>query len=711
MDIERLMAPAAWIWCDNSQEVNQYARFYQTFAAVPAETTLYICADSAYAVYINGQYVPGFACADYPECRSVDALSLAPYLHAGENRLCIVGYCPVSSSFCYRRGAPGLRFAVYGGESLLAASGTETLCSRPRDYIGGEMEWITSQLGYSFRYDAAAYDGWLEEDYRPDASWHTAVLSATQARVQPRPILPLTLGGPQTATVCGFGTFADDPARENAPVGERMQYAALRFADRVMRDGSHPFALPCAGGLTLERAGDDGIYAVLDLGAETAGLLTLDLELPQAATVLVGFGEHLQDLRVRTAVGGRQFAAVFRGRAGRTRFQYPFRRLGARYVQLHIYAPSVRLFYAGICPVEYPLPAAVPFSTGDFLLDAVDRTAVKTLRLCVHEHYEDCPWREQGLYAMDSRIQMLCGYYAFGETAMPRASLRLLARGERADHLLDLCAPCDFERTIPGFSLAFVSAVCEYTDFSGDCTLAAELHPLLCRILCFFLPLLNESGLLQNPTGGAYWNFFEWTEGMEGYDTVPAAFAALQAQFVMAAKQYRRLCARCGLPGQPELEAAVGRIRRGAQRFWSGERQAFACAVGAERRDNELTQALMVCAGFATPEQERIVLKKLAEPGKNGLIPVSLSHSIYKYDALMQAEEDYGDFVKRDIARIWGGMLFQGATSFWETQNGAWDFDNGGSLCHGWSAVPAYVLRRYADRLFGQRRKEHEVHT
>ena len=55
-------------------------------------------------------------------------LTVKPYLHAGENRLCIVGYCPVSSSFCYRRGAPGLRFAVYGGESLLAASGTETLC-------------------------------------------------------------------------------------------------------------------------------------------------------------------------------------------------------------------------------------------------------------------------------------------------------------------------------------------------------------------------------------------------------------------------------------------------------------------------------------------------------------------------------------------------------------------------------------------------------
>ena len=33
-------------------------------------------------------------------------------------------------------------------------------------------------------------------------------------------------------------------------------------------------------------------------------------------------------------------------------------------------------------------------------------------------------------------------------------------------------------------------------------------------------------------------------------------------------------------------------------------------------------------------------------------------------------------------------MVFSGATSFWETSLGGDDFDNAGSLCHGWSSLP-----------------------
>lgn len=40
-------------------------------------------------------------------------------------------------------------------------------------------------------------------------------------------------------------------------------------------------------------------------------------------------------------------------------------------------------------------------------------------------------------------------------------------------------------------------------------------------------------------------------------------------------------------------------------------------------------------------------------------------------------------------------MLYSGATSFWETELGQADFDYAGSLCHGWSAIPAYFFGAY----------------
>lgn len=55
----------------------------------------------------------------------------------------------------------------------------------------------------------------------------------------------------------------------------------------------------------------------------------------------------------------------------------------------------------------------------------------------------------------------------------------------------------------------------------------------------------------------------------------------------------------------------------------------------------------------------------------------------------------YRDYVRQEIEAVWGKMLYAGATTFWETDGGASDFDNAGSLCHGWSAVPIYLYGKY----------------
>lgn len=65
----------------------------------------------------------------------------------------------------------------------------------------------------------------------------------------------------------------------------------------------------------------------------------------------------------------------------------------------------------------------------------------------------------------------------------------------------------------------------------------------------------------------------------------------------------------------------------------------------------------------------------------------------FLYDGLLRFGDTYKEFILKDICAKYGKMLESGATTFWETEKGWRDFDNAGSLCHGWSAMPIYYFR------------------
>ena len=86
---------------------------------------------------------------------------------------------------------------------------------------------------------------------------------------------------------------------------------------------------------------------------------------------------------------------------------------------------------------------------------------------------------------------------------------------------------------------------------------------------------------------------------------------------------------------------------------------------------------------------------RTAEALKSGkLIPASLSCIGFVYDALIDFDSKNADFILEDIRKKYGYMLERGATSFWETMHGESAFSNAGSLCHGWSALPVYYLKK-----------------
>jgi hypothetical protein len=100
----------------------------------------------------------------------------------------------------------------------------------------------------------------------------------------------------------------------------------------------------------------DGVYVVLDLGREEAGFLDIDFDAQAGTIVDIGWGEHLDDLRVRTYVGERNFAVRYICKEGRQQFTHYFTRLAGRYLQLHITGATEKfiLHFAGLKPVEYP---------------------------------------------------------------------------------------------------------------------------------------------------------------------------------------------------------------------------------------------------------------------------------------------------------------------------------------------------------------------
>ena len=74
----------------------------------------------------------------------------------------------------------------------------------------------------------------------------------------------------------------------------------------------------------------------------------------------------------------------------------------------------------------------------------------------------------------------------------------------------------------------------------------------------------------------------------------------------------------------------------------------------------------------------------------------------YELEALCALGEQ--DAVMKEIKAYWGGMLKEGATSFWEKYNpeeigtqhlAMYGRPYGKSLCHAWGASPVYLLGKY----------------
>lgn len=695
---------ARFIWLPSLVDtVNTYVMTRETVVKTAGHRYIFaVTADSDYALWAGDRLVTGRQYADYPFYKVYDRVDITDALSDGENILTIVGFCANEDSSTYKRAVPGIAYALWEDGAELFHTSEATKMARHPCYKSGRVDKVTGQLGFSFEYDGRA----------PEPVWETPVVTHAFDTLYPRPVEKLVWKPATEGRMVANGSFREGYGYRN--MGERMQYASLSMRERQYYDvpmgvsaapaSTYPIRPSSSSDISLTRAdGTDGVWCVVDIGREESGMFTLDIDLPEDAELMIGWGEHLADMRVRAEVGTRNFACHITLPAGHTKFIHPFLRMGCRYLEIHVYAAGAVLHHAGIIPTDYPVTDHVPFRCADSLHNRIYDTCLRTLLLCMHEHYEDCPWREQALYTMDSRNQMLCGYYTFREKRFAKASLRLMGLSIREDDMLEMCAPAKVSTTIPSFCAVYAVQLWEYVLYTGDTAFAGEMLPVVERICRKFAGRTAENGILPLFPEREYWNFYEWQPGLSGsigtqdtditYDLPLCGFVAMA--YDSLAKLYRAL----GDEGKGgEWTARADALKTAAHAaFYDADAHRYYSfiRVGTEERLHlsQLSNALAVYSGICPEACVDETLETLAND--TDMIPVTLSHSIFRYESLLRRPEKYARFVFRDVADKWGDMLHRDATTFWETSLGETDFGHAGSLCHGWAAVPSYLYFRY----------------
>ena len=416
---------------------------------------------------------------------------------------------------------------------------------------------------------------------------------------------------------------------------------------------------------------------IYDLGRETAGYLFLSIRAKRAGALQVTYGEHIADGSVRQRIGHRDFSLDFVFDAGEHTFEQLFVRVAARYLQIN--APEgVEVLSVGLLPTLYPV------TEREHSLSQLDGriydTCVRTLRLCMNLHYEDCPWREQALYVLDSRNQMLSGYYAFEEYDFQRANLVFMSKGTRTDGLLELTYPAVNTPAIPFFSLMYPVAVYEYIQHTGDKSILDEVMPTVRRIMTEFSSRISTNGLIAE-LPSPYWNFYEWTANSDGAAKDERFHLILNCAFVYSCMHFGKLCEMVGERFSVDLE----RTKRAIEKtFFKCESGVFFLSPACPDVASQLGNAMALLIGLGDGRTVNALKQD------QNLIPATLSMLTFVYDALLLRDTDCKDFILCDIRQKYGQMLTQGATSFWETIDGESAFGGAGSLCHGWSAIPIY---------------------
>jgi alpha-L-rhamnosidase len=366
------------------------------------------------------------------------------------------------------------------------------------------------------------------------------------------------------------------------------------------------------------------------------------------------------------------------------------------------FPPETDKFYGEVTldHLYYPVQYRGSFDCSDPLLTKIWYTGAYTAHLCMQQDIWDAPKRDRARWMGDLHVsgEVINNVFA-DKFLMEQTMLRLREDAQGGSKPGD--PPRSNVNGIPGYSCAWVAGLADLYRHIGDRAFLESQHSALVGMLEYLHGELGDNGTFANKHG--QWPFVDWSPEFDGDH--PLARVATHLFMVKAAREAAFLLNELGDSANAAKASQWGDdLTAAAQKQLVGDGGTFG--------DRRQASAMAIYSGVANPTEERAIYDQVLKPGNPAWsIVVSPYYNNYVIFALSMAghTQDATDFIRS----YWGGMLAEGATSWWEGYDPTWDktnfhahlqADDGTgyfvSLCHGWSAGPTNFL---TERVLGIR--------
>ncbi len=599
---------AQWIALPgNEQEPRTVA--YRNRFTLANKTVLRIgvSADAVYRLYLDGKLA-----ATGPEQGDVNHTFLEQFecvLEPGEHTfVALVSSFAGRGPFSRMEFRHGFFFAAEGEAGKMLDSNRENWRAVPVPGHSWRPVWGPAfGVGMSLAFDAAAYPAGIESGAGDEWEAVTELYPGRDARLsneaRPQPLFyPATLPA-MLDTLVGDYTlryFGPDHGCRFSPADNRAE--KLADAEHSLKWGT--FRVPAGTKVKLLLELDD-YYCALPRVTVSGG---------RGATISLGWAEALWLDEEWSGKGNRRewenlcFFGTYDyfmpdGRSDMEFYTAHYR--AGRFLSLEIETANEELHLKDLYLNEsrYPVAFEASFESGRRDLNRIAELSRRTLEMCSHDTFMDCPFYEQLMYLGDTRIQALLTLVVSRDDRLVEKALRMFAASRIKSGLLQSRYPSGTSQVIPTFSPFFIGMLEDYARYRGG-PLVAELLPVARGVADAYEACRNADGLVQIDRT---WNFVDWTEWPWG---VPpegefGVSGIVNALWVYGLSSLANLCQ---LTGDRALESyyrnrAAELTHRVIEAFYCTEKNLFA-DTREKKTFSEHAQILMLLAGTLPEEME-----------------------------------------------------------------------------------------------------------